>query len=219
VLYFSAEPGTPLARLVEEMVRVPRIRTGSSAAESGERTRSFYDTEMRSDGSPDETKVGHDRDRGGEAMGASPETEKSAGWNGQERHIVDPREQQQQQQQQQEEQDDAALPGPSQNLNRPSAPPPSSKNRRAVYVEEHRHLSTIYDQNTESTSENDSAALFPFKVRARSDWIPRSPSELSFQKGDVLHSAEKEGKKWWKVRKADGSVGMAPSNYFKVVNS
>ncbi|KAJ7238311.1 hypothetical protein B0H12DRAFT_97396 [Mycena haematopus] len=89
----------------------------------------------------------------------------------------------------------------------------------------HRQLSTIYDR-TESTSESadsqrnaDPPDQYPFKVRAMGNWIPRSPSEISFKKGDILHSAENEGKRWWKVKKANGSVGSAPSNYFKVINS
>jgi len=122
-----------------------------------------------------------------------------------------------------EEEDDRDTPDPDGAQNHHSFPPPSSKNRRAVYVDGHRHLSTIYDR-TEGTSEDTDSQRrnsdsYPFKVRAKSDWIPRSPSEISFKKGDILHSSEKEGKKWWKVKKADGSVGSAPSNYFKVLNS
>ncbi|KAJ7704881.1 hypothetical protein B0H17DRAFT_1326384 [Mycena rosella] len=240
VLYFSAEPGTPLAHLVEGMVFAPRqhqhqngrAHSGKERHESGSGSGSglrsggagetgFYDAEeMRSDGSPDETKVGHEGPNGA----ASPE--KSPEWRGMDRRIVD-RSQDSEAMEPEPEPETTSTNDRSQNLTPRRPPPPVSKNRRAVYVEEPRHLSTIYD-NTESTSdsatrdsqpERDSAQLYPFKVRARSDWIPRSPSEISFRKGDVLHSAEKEGKKWWKVRKADGSVGSAPSNYFKVVSS
>ncbi|KAJ7490746.1 hypothetical protein FB451DRAFT_1389512 [Mycena latifolia] len=234
VLYFSAEPGTLLARLVESM-EATRSETGGRKAdprsvEAGDT--SFYDAEMRSDGSPDETKVGHEKSGADSDArnGASPD--RSPEWRGMEQHIVD-RSQEALEEPEADDQEEVSRSANerSQNLNRSRAPPPSSKNRRAVYVDEHRHLSTIYDK-TESTSESasasasasrdsqrDSAQLFPYKVRARSDWIPRSPSEISFRKGDILHSAEKEGKKWWKVRKTDGSVGTAPSNYFKVVNS
>ncbi|KAJ6585635.1 hypothetical protein B0H19DRAFT_1110316 [Mycena capillaripes] len=212
VLYFSAEPGTPVARLVASMtIGSPQVRestyTERSARSIKGRETKLSDAEMRSDGSPDETKVGHD---GG--LHDGPSSEMSKDWTGMGRQkIVDRTE------------DMLVEEETSNGARNHSFPPPSSKNRRAVYLEEPRHLSTIYDQ-AEGTSENgesqrDSANLYPFKVRARSDWIPRSPSEISFKKGDVLYSTETEGKKWWKVRKADGSVGSAPSNYFKVLNS
>ncbi|KAJ7728572.1 hypothetical protein DFH07DRAFT_221737 [Mycena maculata] len=226
VLYFSAEPGTPVARLVEGMA----VRDGPRAHREGDTEKqgrgsssrmgeagktSFYaaDAEMRSNGSPDETKVGHDNIGDPTNGGPSPELKDGAEWNQLERRIVD-RSQEALAEQAQEEVQAAE---PSQRDSR--SPPPSAKNRRGVYIDDRRHLSTIYD-NSEGTSENrDSGNLYPFKVRARSDWISRSPSEISFRKGDILHSAEKEGKKWWQVRKADGSVGTAPSNYFKVLNS
>ncbi|KAJ7061805.1 hypothetical protein C8F01DRAFT_1252584 [Mycena amicta] len=113
-------------------------------------------------------------------------------------------------------------------------PPPASmtRNRRAMYVEEHRQLSTIYDDDDRDHhpdidalegSNSDEGEIpgrreaFPYTVRAKSDWIPRTPSEISFRQGDLMQSAEKDGKKWWQVRKADGSVGSAPSNYLKVL--
>ncbi|KAJ7133394.1 hypothetical protein C8R44DRAFT_23376 [Mycena epipterygia] len=223
VLYFSSDPGTPLARLVDSLTVAPRARNHdrrngnadleaarapSSRSAAGETN---YDSaDMTSDGSPDETKVGHER--------SAPSPEASADWSLKrlDRKIVD------------RSQEAPTDPEPALETEKPPnharSPPPSSKNRQAVYIDEHRHLSTIYD-NTESgasgnrDSQRDSDHLYPFKVRARSDWIPRSPSEISFKKGDILHSAEKDGKKWWKVRKTDGSVGTAPSNYFKVVNN
>ncbi|KAJ6487186.1 hypothetical protein C8R47DRAFT_517495 [Mycena vitilis] len=218
VLYFSTEPGTPLARLFDAMVSVgsprPRARAndperqmaGARPGEAGEAN--FSDAEVKSE---DETKVGHDR--GGDANGYSPEV--SRDWTGMGRQrIVETM------------QDHAAgLQEDEERNTRPAAqnhsfPPSASQHRRAVYVQEPHHLSTIYDQ-AEGTSENGESQQrdYPFRVRARSNWIPRSPSEISFKKGDILHSAEKEGKKWWKVRKADGTVGSAPSNYFKVLNS
>ncbi|KAJ6544676.1 hypothetical protein DFH09DRAFT_1321876 [Mycena vulgaris] len=222
ILCFSAEPGTPLARLVESMVVTRRRDTDhheSSSRSVGPGDTSFYDAEMRSDGSPDETKVGHDKS-GEVHSGSSPD--KSPEWRGMDRHIVD---RSQELLPEAEKEHHGGTSGGEQppSLSRP--PPPSSKNRRAVYVEEHRQLSTIYDNNESNSegasrdSQGDAAHLYPFKVRARSDWIPRSPSEISFRKGDVLHSAEKDGKKWWKVRKTDGSVGSAPSNYFKVLST
>lgn len=38
------------------------------------------------------------------------------------------------------------------------------------------------------------------------------PNELSFSKGELLHVHEKRGS-WWQAKKANGTIGMVPSNY------
>ncbi|KAI8074351.1 uncharacterized protein B0P05DRAFT_580186 [Gilbertella persicaria] len=38
------------------------------------------------------------------------------------------------------------------------------------------------------------------------------PNELSFTKGEVLYVQEKKGS-WWQAKKANGTIGMIPSNY------
>lgn len=43
---------------------------------------------------------------------------------------------------------------------------------------------------------------------------PEDPNELSFKKGEKLHVHERKGN-WWQARKADGLVGMIPSNYVR----
>lgn len=44
---------------------------------------------------------------------------------------------------------------------------------------------------------------------------PEDPTEISFAKGDVLEVLNNQGK-WWQVRRQDGTVGIAPSNYLDV---
>lgn len=45
---------------------------------------------------------------------------------------------------------------------------------------------------------------------------PDDPNELSFTKNEILDIVDKQGK-WWHARKADGTVGIAPSNYLQII--
>jgi SHO1 osmosensor len=69
--------------------------------------------------------------------------------------------------------------------------------------------------NTVAVSPN---ADYAYKATALYDYQanPDDQNELSFAKGETLDIADNKGK-WWQARKADGSIGIAPSNYLQII--
>ncbi|KAF5392534.1 hypothetical protein D9757_002312 [Collybiopsis confluens] len=59
---------------------------------------------------------------------------------------------------------------------------------------------------------------FTYKAKALYAYTqsPDDPNEISFAKGEILDIMDKQGK-WWQARKADGAVGIAPSNYLQII--
>ncbi|KAJ7688881.1 hypothetical protein B0H17DRAFT_1202743 [Mycena rosella] len=68
-----------------------------------------------------------------------------------------------------------------------------------------------------STSPDDDAEA-PLRAKALHAYhgSPEDPNELSFAKGEILEIDDQEGK-WWQAKKADGTLGIVPSNYLVVI--
>ncbi|KAG6823925.1 hypothetical protein H0H92_008592, partial [Tricholoma furcatifolium] len=57
---------------------------------------------------------------------------------------------------------------------------------------------------------------FLFKAEALYDYERQEPAELSFKKREILEISDKSGK-WWEARRQDGSSGIIPSNYVRLL--
>ncbi|RIB10607.1 hypothetical protein C2G38_2005086 [Gigaspora rosea] len=77
---------------------------------------------------------------------------------------------------------------------------------------------SIYSENEQNSNMN-LVDDYKYKAKALYDYhgSPEDRTELSFVKGDYLDIASKEGK-WWHARKADGTTGIAPSNYLELIS-
>ncbi|KAJ6488435.1 hypothetical protein DFH09DRAFT_1339145 [Mycena vulgaris] len=58
----------------------------------------------------------------------------------------------------------------------------------------------------------------PLRARALHAYhgSPEDSTELSFAKGEILEIEDQEGK-WWQAKKADGTLGIVPSNYLVMI--
>ncbi|KAK9768352.1 Transmembrane osmosensor [Basidiobolus ranarum] len=59
---------------------------------------------------------------------------------------------------------------------------------------------------------------YPYQAQALYGYeaSPDDPNEVSFLKDEVVHVADTKGK-WWQAKKSDGSTGIVPSNFFRIV--
>ncbi|CAN3377090.1 hypothetical protein DIURU_002091 [Diutina rugosa] len=78
-----------------------------------------------------------------------------------------------------------------------------------------RTTGTTYGENTGTISS------IPFRYKAKAlysyDANPDDINEISFVKDEILEVDDIDGK-WWQARKANGQVGICPSNYVKLID-
>ncbi|KAJ2726987.1 Transmembrane osmosensor [Coemansia sp. Benny D115] len=81
------------------------------------------------------------------------------------------------------------------------------------------YYSTDLNQSTMSNKRPDSSAVV-YKARALYPYEanPDDPNEVSITKNEVMLVIDDSGK-WWQVKKEDGTVGIAPSNYLARITS
>ncbi|KAH7036548.1 hypothetical protein BKA57DRAFT_399582 [Linnemannia elongata] len=87
-------------------------------------------------------------------------------------------------------------------------------------VQHHSYFSAIQslDDNIVRAIVVPEPPIYPYKARALYSYKakPGDPFEMGFVKGEVLDIADHK-KRWWQVRKQDGTTGMAPSNYLQLI--
>lgn len=78
---------------------------------------------------------------------------------------------------------------------------------------------TVYNNGGEQNNFTVPSATFRYKARAlySYDASPDDINEISFIKDEILEVDDIDGK-WWQARRANGQVGICPSNYVKLLD-
>ncbi|CAK5264822.1 unnamed protein product [Mycena citricolor] len=76
----------------------------------------------------------------------------------------------------------------------------------------------VADPGASNSAGDAAGGSYLYKAKALYAYTASSddPNEISFNKGDIMDILDKQGK-WWQAKKADGSIGIAPSNYLQII--
>ncbi|KAI9220600.1 hypothetical protein BC828DRAFT_438805 [Blastocladiella britannica] len=112
------------------------------------------------------------------------------------------------------------------------APPMPSQLQQQVQVQhqaqvpyppqqlQQQSLSVAADDAQSAVSTGSQPPQYTYRAKALYAYTADAadPQEVSFAAEEVLEVANPHGNRWWQVRKANGTAGIAPSNYLQLLN-